>query len=50
MKKFIAFGVALAVLLFSFVPAMGNADVKEEIKVCSDLDPDPNMYDQCSSC
>lgn len=46
MKKFIAFGVALAVLLFSFVPAMGNADVKEEVKVCSDLPIDPDPYDQ----
>ena len=46
MKKFIALGAALMVLLFSFV---ANAEVavaeNEGIQVCSDLEPDPYPYD-----
>jgi len=46
MKKFIALGVALVALFLSFAPAMVSAEVEESVKVCSDLEPDPNMYDQ----
>lgn len=45
MKKFIALGAALMVLLFSFV---ANAEVvvaeNEGIQVCEDLKPDPVPY------
>ena len=42
MKKFIALGVALVVLLFSFIPSATVADVNQGISVCEDLKPKPN--------
>jgi len=50
MKRFIALGAALFVLLFSFA---ANVTVEQaennEIQVCSDLKPDPNPYDEMFS-
>lgn len=43
MKKFIALGIALMVLLFSFVPAT-NVTENEGIQVCEDIEPDPIPY------
>lgn len=45
MKKFIALGVALVVLLFSFIPAANVADANVGVQVCEDISPDPNPYD-----
>lgn len=46
MKKFIALGAALMVLLFSFA---ANANVtmakNEGIQVCEDLEASPEMFD-----
>ena len=44
MKKFIALGVALTVLLFSFLPTATAADVKNGVSVCEDLKPKPDPY------
>ena len=44
MKKFIALGVALLVLLFSFVPAANVADV-DGVQVCEDIEPDLELRD-----
>ena len=46
MKKFIALGVALVALFLSFAPAMVSAEVEESVKVCEDISPDPDPYDQ----
>lgn len=45
MKKFIALGIALMVLLFSFMPSVEVADVNEGIQVCSDVKPQRYPYD-----
>lgn len=45
MKKFVALGVALFVLLFSFLPAVDVAEGNAGIQVCDDLEPDLDMYD-----
>ena len=44
MKKFIALGVALTVLLFSFLPTATVADVKNGVSVCEDLEANPDPY------
>lgn len=44
MKKFVAVGVALFVLLFSFLPEIEVADGNTGIQVCEDLEPDLDMY------
>ena len=44
MKKFIALGVALAVLLFSFVPAVDVATEMNGVSVCSDIEPNPHPH------
>lgn len=43
MKKFIALGVALLVLLLNFVPTTNVAE-NEGIQVCEDIEPDPIPY------
>lgn len=45
MKKFIALGVALVTLLFSFIPAANAGDVNVGVQVCSDISPDPDPHD-----
>ena len=46
MKKFIALGVALMVLLFGFAASAEVATVENSgVQVCSDLKPDPYPYD-----
>ena len=40
MKKFVALGVALLVLLFSFIPAVNTAAAQVGVQVCEDLWPD----------
>jgi len=44
MKKFIAIGAALLVLLFSFMPSFSTANANEGIQVCEDLEPKPYPY------
>lgn len=45
MKKFIALGAALVVLLFSFVANAEVAVVENDgVQVCEDLKPDPVPY------
>ena len=44
MKKFIALGVALAVLLFSFMPAVGTATEMSGVSVCEDIKPNANPH------
>lgn len=44
MKKFIALGVALVTLLFSFIPVANTGDVNVGVQVCSDICPDPNPH------
>ena len=44
MKKFIALGVALTVLLFSFLPTATAADVKNGVSVCSDIKPNTQPH------
>ena len=44
MKKFIALGVALAVMLFSFLPAATVAEVNSGVSVCEDLEPHPDPH------
>ena len=39
MKKFVAMGVALLVLLFSFIPTAEVADTNVRVQVCEDLMP-----------
>ena len=45
MKKFIALGIALMVLLFSFIPSVEVVDANEGIQVCEDVKPKPYPYD-----
>ncbi|MBQ8040991.1 MAG: hypothetical protein IJ274_14195 [Lachnospiraceae bacterium] len=45
MKKFIAIGAALLVLLFNFMPSFSTANANEGIQVCEDLEPMPYVYD-----
>lgn len=45
MKKFIALGIALMVLLFSFIPSVEVVDANEGIQVCSNLKPQKEPYD-----
>ena len=46
MKKFIALGAALIVLLFGFVASAEYAEVDNGgVMVCEDLKPDPYPYD-----
>ena len=45
MKKFIALGVALVTLLFSFIPTEDVADVNQGLSVCEDLKPNRYPYD-----
>ncbi len=44
MKKFIALGAALAVLLFNFIPTVSVAEVNQGVMVCSDLEPKPDPH------
>lgn len=44
MKKFIAIGAALLVLLFNFMPSFSTANANEGIQVCSDLRPQRYPY------
>ena len=45
MKKFIALGAALAVLLFNFIPTVSVAEVNQGVMVCEDLRPHPDPHD-----
>ncbi len=45
MKKFVALGAALLVLLFSCMPAVEAVNENAGIQVCDDLGPDLNTYD-----
>lgn len=45
MKKFIALGIALMVLLFSFIPSAEVADANTGIQMCSDIKPPKEPYD-----
>ena len=45
MKKFIAIGAALLVLLFSFIPSFRTANANEGIQVCCDIRPQRYPYD-----
>lgn len=45
MKKFIALGIALMVLLFSFIPCAEATDSNAGIQVCSDIKPPKDPYD-----
>lgn len=45
MKNFIAPGISLMVLLFSFIPFSETADANEDIQVCSDIKPPKDPYD-----
>ena len=45
MKKFIALGVTLVVMLFHFVPVADTADVDAGVVVCDDLMPNRNTRD-----
>lgn len=45
MKKFIALGIALMVLLFSLTPSAEVAVANEGIQVCSDLEPQIEPFD-----
>lgn len=45
MKKFIALGVALVVVLFSFLPTATVAKENYGVSVCEDLEPNPNPHD-----
>lgn len=45
MKRFIALGLALMVLLFSFIPSVDVANLNEGIRVCSNLEPQIEPYD-----
>lgn len=45
MKKFIALGAALAVLLFNFIPTVSVAEVNQGVMVCEDIRPNPNPND-----
>lgn len=47
MKKFIALGVALITLLFSFIPAANAGDVNVGVQMCEDIEPDPNPHNGC---
>ena len=50
MKRFIALGAALFVLLFSFAANVTVERAENDgIQVCSDLKPDPNPYDEMFS-
>ena len=49
MKRFVALGIALAVLLFHFIPAVTTADTNVGVSVCEDLEPNPDPYDSCVS-
>lgn len=44
MKKFIALGVALVTLLFSFIPAANAGDVNVGVQVCEDIRPDSHTH------
>jgi len=44
MKKFIAIGAALLVLLFSFMPSFSTANANEGIQVCCDIEPQAYPY------
>lgn len=44
MKKFVALGVALVVMLFSFLPAATVAEGNYGVSVCEDIDPKPNPH------
>lgn len=44
MKKFIALGVALVVMLFSFLPATTVAEVNNGVSVCEDIKPNANPH------
>ena len=45
MKKFIALGIALMVLLFSFIPSAEAAGPNAGVQVCSDIKPPKEPYD-----
>lgn len=45
MKKFVALGAALLVLLFSCLPTVEAVNENAGIQVCDDLEPDLDMYD-----
>ena len=51
MKKLIALSIAVVMLLFGFA-AVAEVNVVEtkNVKVCSDLEPKPEPYDQPVSC
>lgn len=44
MKKFVALGAALLVLLFSCLPTVEAVNENAGIQVCDDLEPDLDMY------
>lgn len=44
MKKFVALGVALVVMLFSFLPAATVAEVIYGVSVCEDIRPNPDPH------
>lgn len=49
MKKFIALGAALMVLLFGFAANATVAVAENDITVCSDIKPQPEPYNQLDS-
>lgn len=44
MKKFIVLGMAFAVLMLSFIPAVNAAEPNFGVSVCEDLKPSPNPH------
>lgn len=45
MKKFIALGMALAVLMLSFIPSVKATEPNFGVSVCDDLEPNTNTHD-----
>jgi len=45
MKKFVVLGMAFAVLMLSFIPAVNAAEPNFGVSVCEDLKPSRYPYD-----